>query len=118
VNIFIDTSAFLAVLDEGDAGHARAAQAWKDILSTDAGLVTTNHARGAAREESDIDLAVIAPEFDARNRERLTRKLWAFRATTDNRIEPIAVGRTQGLEDQGSPIIEIVRREGISISVR
>lgn len=77
-----------------------------------------SHARGAAREESDIDLAVIAPEFDARNRERLTRKLWALRATTDERIEPLAVGRVQWIEDQGSPIIEIVRREGISISLR
>jgi predicted nucleic acid-binding protein len=43
VNIFIDTSAFLAVLDQGDAGHAKATQAWTDILSTDAGLVTTNY---------------------------------------------------------------------------
>jgi predicted nucleic acid-binding protein len=43
VNIFVDTSAFLAVLDEGDAGHLKAAGAWRDILSTDAGLVTTNY---------------------------------------------------------------------------
>lgn len=41
--IFIDTSAFLAVLDRGDAGHAKAAQAWNDILATDAELVTTNY---------------------------------------------------------------------------
>ena len=43
MNIFIDTSALLAVLDGDDAGHAKAAQAWKDILSTDIGLVTTNY---------------------------------------------------------------------------
>lgn len=43
MNIFIDTSAFLAVLDEGDAVHTKAALTWKDILSTDAVLVTTNY---------------------------------------------------------------------------
>lgn len=43
MNIFIDTSAFLSVLDKGDAGHAKAAPAWKDILAADAELVTTNY---------------------------------------------------------------------------
>lgn len=43
MSIFIDTSAFLSVLDEGDAGHAEAAQVWKDVLSADVGLVTTNY---------------------------------------------------------------------------
>jgi len=43
VRLFVDTSAFLAVLDEGDAGHVRAAKAWEDVLSTDAALVTTNY---------------------------------------------------------------------------
>ena len=43
MSVFVDTSAFLAVLDGGDAGHVGAAQAWRDVLATDAELVTTDY---------------------------------------------------------------------------
>jgi uncharacterized protein len=43
MNIFIDTSGFIAVLDRDDAHHARSAQAWKEMLTTDETLITTNY---------------------------------------------------------------------------
>jgi len=87
-------------------------------IHVESALLYGSYAKGTAGVDSDIDLAVIAPEFDRKGSRAWVRKLWALRAITDNRIEPLAVGRTQWLEDQGSPIIEIVRREGISIALR
>jgi len=71
-----------------------------------------SHARGEAGPESDVDLVVIAPEFDEPYDRRRVDLLWALRAQTDSRIEPIAVGERQWQADVGSPILEMARREG------
>jgi predicted nucleotidyltransferase len=76
-------------------------------------------ARGEARPDSDIDLVVIAPEFDGTRRRELVDRLWELRAATNEawRIEPIACGERQWIEDDTSPIIEIARREGEMITL-
>jgi len=72
-------------------------------------------ARGQAGEWSDIDLIVIAPEFDGPREISLVQALW--RATVvDNRIEPIPCGEKEWETEQGRPILEIARREGIIIA--
>ncbi|MBT1075478.1 type II toxin-antitoxin system VapC family toxin [Geobacter grbiciae] len=43
MSVFIDTSGLLAVLDKDDLHHARASRAWREILSSDDILVTTNY---------------------------------------------------------------------------
>ena len=72
-------------------------------------------ARGEAGPESDIDLLVIAPEFDEVHRADLIDVLWQLRATTDSRIEPLGIGERQWREDDVYPIIEIARREGQTV---
>jgi predicted nucleic acid-binding protein len=43
VSIFIDTSGFLAVLDRDEERHAEAAKIWRDLLTSEEDLVTTNY---------------------------------------------------------------------------
>jgi predicted nucleic acid-binding protein len=43
MNIFIDTSAFYAVLDQDDDKHRKAANSWADIIEQNSGLVTSNY---------------------------------------------------------------------------
>ena len=69
-------------------------------------------AKNQARADSDIDLVVIAPEFDGQRDHNLVDKLWELRVFTDWRIEPIACGVRQWREDDGSPIIAVARQEG------
>ncbi|HIJ67103.1 MAG TPA: nucleotidyltransferase domain-containing protein [Planctomycetes bacterium] len=72
-------------------------------------------ARGQANAYSDIDLVVIAPEFDGSREVVLVKKLW--RATQgDSRIEPIPCGEREWETEQGRPVLEIARREGIVIA--
>ncbi len=73
-------------------------------------------AQGTATENSDIDLIVIAPEFDQRD-ESQVNLLWELRAFADPRIEPIACGSRQWLEDDASPILSIARESGVVISL-
>jgi len=42
MRIFIDTSAFYALLDRDDAYHPRAKRAWTDLLKAEHALVTSN----------------------------------------------------------------------------
>ncbi|OIP09461.1 MAG: hypothetical protein AUJ96_05205 [Armatimonadetes bacterium CG2_30_66_41] len=72
--------------------------------------------REDAGPDSDIDILVIAAEFDGPYDHRKVDLLWQLRAVTDSRIEPVAVGERQWQEDDSNPLIEIARREGIPIT--
>ena len=73
-------------------------------------------ALGVNNEYSDIDIIVIAPEFDGPRDISLVKSLW--RATVcDYRIEPIPCGEKEWKNDRKRPILEIARREGIIITV-
>ena len=43
MRIFIDTSAFYAVLDQDDENHPAAAKLWRRLLQDDAALLTSNY---------------------------------------------------------------------------
>jgi predicted nucleotidyltransferase len=74
-----------------------------------------SHARGEAGPDSDLDILVVASEFDEPYDRSRVDLLWRLRAHTDSRIEPVAVGERQWLLDQASTIIEVARREGHEI---
>ncbi len=71
-------------------------------------------ARGEGKPESDIDLVVIAPEFDGRRDIALVKALWRATAA-DDRIEPIPCGEKEWESGDGRPILEIARQEGVVI---
>jgi len=43
MTVFVDTSAFLAVLDAGDANHGQATQIWQDLVNREETLVCSNY---------------------------------------------------------------------------
>jgi predicted nucleic acid-binding protein len=43
MNVFVDTSAILALLDQDDISHARAVQIWQRLVNEEHALVTTNY---------------------------------------------------------------------------
>ena len=75
-----------------------------------------SYVQGRVDEYSDIDLVVIAPEFDGARDIALIEKLWQATISADNRIEPIPCGEQEWETDQGRPILEIARREGVIIA--
>jgi hypothetical protein len=52
--------------------------------------------------------------FDT-NDDYILSRPWLFTAKIDHRIEPIAIGTLRFLMDDISPLIEIVRKEGVEI---
>ena len=76
------------------------------------GVVFGSFATGRDHKWSDIDLMVVAKRFDASRRHEDRALLWRTAGRVDPRIEPIPCGEVQWREDDGTPIIEIARREG------
>ena len=87
-------------------------------IRTKRGIIFGSYARGSARQDSDIDLVVLAPEFDGKRDRRMTDILWELRAVTDSRVEPIGVGERQWETDDETPIIEIARSEGVEVCLQ
>ncbi|MBI2432573.1 MAG: nucleotidyltransferase domain-containing protein [Candidatus Hydrogenedentes bacterium] len=77
-----------------------------------------SHAKGTADQWSDIDLIVLAPEFDRRYSRELETELWraSGRVDSPSPIQPIGCGEIEWETDDGQPLLEIARREGIEIS--
>jgi len=73
-------------------------------------------ARGESNEWSDIDLVVIAPEFDNPRTIEMVKRLWRATGRADDRIEPIPCGEREWETDGGRPILEIARQEGVVIA--
>jgi len=80
-------------------------------------VIFGSQATGRTHEWSDIDLIVVSPKFDRARRLKDTMLLWEVAARTDSRIEPIACGEKQWIEDDSSAIIEMARREGERVGV-
>ena len=75
-------------------------------------VVFGSQVHGKTHEWSDIDLIVVAPEFDHMKDRSVINLLWHLAAAVDSRIEPIPCGSRQWLEDDMSAIVELARREG------
>ncbi|HUT52065.1 MAG TPA: nucleotidyltransferase domain-containing protein [bacterium] len=81
------------------------------------GVLFGSCARGEDREWSDIDLIVIAPEFDGPRSVEQVEELWLATADSDDRIEPIPCGEREWEKNGERPVLEIARREGVMISL-
>ena len=75
-----------------------------------------SYARNEANKESDIDVMLISDYFDT-NDVYILSKPWNYTADIDYRIEPVSVSKKRYISDDVSPLLEIVRKEGIEITV-
>jgi predicted nucleotidyltransferase len=73
-----------------------------------------SYARGEENEESDIDVLLVSDVFD-RNDDQPIGKTWRISRMIDTRIEPYTVGKKKFLTDQFSPLLQIVKQEGVEI---
>jgi predicted nucleotidyltransferase len=73
-------------------------------------------ARGDSREESDIDVMIVSSVFDTYN-DMLKAKAWRMTENIDLKIEPYTVGLKRFETDDITPLLQIVKKEGIEIAV-
>jgi len=75
-----------------------------------------SYARNEATEDSDIDVLLVSDIFDTDD-DYILSKPWSPKYRVDFRIEPLAVGLKRFQTDDVSPILELVRQEGIEVQV-
>lgn len=80
-------------------------------------MIFGSFARGEQDNWSDIDLLVISPDFDEDRSRARRQALWDATADIDSRIEPVACGEQEWANDNERMIIEIVRHEGVKITL-
>jgi predicted nucleotidyltransferase len=73
-------------------------------------------ARGDSRQESDIDVMIVSSMFDTYD-VMLKAKAWRMTETIDLKIEPYTVGLKRFENDHISPLLQIIKTEGIEIAV-
>ncbi|MBU0488753.1 MAG: nucleotidyltransferase domain-containing protein [Bacteroidetes bacterium] len=74
-----------------------------------------SYATGEENSESDIDIMLISPLYDNPDPEA-DIKTWSLIRKVDTRIEPYTVGSQKFLTDNVSPLLQIVKRDGIEIT--
>ncbi|MBX3042973.1 MAG: nucleotidyltransferase domain-containing protein [Candidatus Kapabacteria bacterium] len=80
-------------------------------------LLYGSYANGTENADSDIDLMLVAPEFDE-DRDKYLGIIWKLTAKSNYKIEPYPVGLKRFINDKISPVIQNVKQNGIEISIK
>jgi predicted nucleotidyltransferase len=83
-------------------------------IKAEKAILFGSQARGTARPDSDINILVIAEEFDL-NRWAKEDQLWRLTVRAGFGLSPIPVGPKEFIENDVSADIERARREGVEI---
>jgi predicted nucleotidyltransferase len=76
-----------------------------------------SYANGTAREDSDIDVAVVSERF-GHSRLKEGQLLFKKARLVDSRIEPIPVSVDDYDHDEDSPILYEIKKSGIEIELK
>ena len=73
-----------------------------------------SYSRNESQPDSDIDVMIISPVFDIHD-DKIRAKAWLLTEKVDVRIEPYTVGVKKFLSDDISPLLQLVKKEGVEI---
>ena len=73
-----------------------------------------SYSRNEETTDSDIDIMIVSPVFDE-NDDIIKAKAWRLTEKINLKIEPYTVGSKKFLTDDVSPLLQIVKQEGIKI---
>lgn len=103
-----------SIIEEVRRYLRRVAEAGIPVVSA---VLFGSFARGEQRPDSDIDLLVLSPSFDAGVDFDMANELCRLTRYVDHRIEPHAVGVREFEDDEASPLIGIARQEGVIVKL-
>ena len=79
-------------------------------------IVYGSQASGQYRRDSDIDVAIVSPDF-GKDRTEEGMNLFRLAGHIDPRIEPVPVSERSFYKDTWVPLIYEIRSKGIEVSV-
>ena len=69
---------------------------------------------GTANNESDIDIMIISDKYNE-NDDLIIGKVWKLTKHINTKIEPFLIGLNKFNNDKNSPLIDMVKKNGIEI---
>ena len=116
MNVFVDTSAFLAVLDAGDANHAQAKAMWERTVSAGTELVCHNYILVETSAVLLRRLGMEAVRVFERDIVPVLRLVWVTREVHEAAASAhlLAARRTLSLVDCVS--FNIMRKTGLEVA--
>jgi predicted nucleotidyltransferase len=75
-----------------------------------------SYSRNEATPDSDIDILIVSELFDKQN-DMLKVRAWRLTEKINNKIEPYIIGLQKFETDNISPILQIIKKEGIEIPI-
>jgi predicted nucleic acid-binding protein len=113
MNVFVDTSAFLAVLDRSDERHKEAKRIWQDSLESDCTLVCHNYVLVETSAVLARRIGMEAVRTFERDVVPAMKAVWVTRDIHDAAVGAhLAAGR-RGLSLVDCANFEVMRRAGI-----
>lgn len=74
-----------------------------------------SYSNDTASESSDIDVMIVSDKYDESD-DMVIGKIWNLTRKISTKIEPFLIGDKKFKEDNSSPIINMVKEQGIEIS--
>ncbi len=83
-------------------------------IKIDKAFLYGSYSTNTETENSDIDLFIVSNEFDATD-DFLIGKIWYLTNKINSKIEPYIVSTERFNSDDSSPLIQLIKQEGIKI---
>jgi predicted nucleotidyltransferase len=84
-------------------------------ISVNKAFLYGSYSSDTETRNSDIDLMIVTNNSDADN-DFIIGKIWKLTRKIDTKIEPFLVGLDKFKQNENSPLIEIVKKNGIKIA--
>lgn len=114
MNVFVDTSGVLAMLDASDAGHPRAAGAWKKLVESGATFVTTSYVLVETLALAQHRLGIAAVRDIDRTLVPLMRVVWIDAAFHARGMAALLAAGRRKLSLVDCVSFEVMREGGIA----
>lgn len=84
-------------------------------IDIDKAFLYGSFAKGEDNENSDIDVLLVSKMFESAN-DKVAGIAWKITRQVDSRIEPYLIGLEKFNNDDISPLLQIIKQEGILVS--
>ena len=81
-------------------------------ITIDKAYLYGSYLSNTATDESDIDIMIVTENED----DYLTGKIWSLTRKVNTKIEPYLVEKERFMNNENSPLIDLVKRTGLEIA--
>ncbi|MBP7508245.1 MAG: nucleotidyltransferase domain-containing protein [Prolixibacteraceae bacterium] len=81
-------------------------------ITVDKAYLYGSYLSNTATDESDIDIMIVTENED----DYLTGKIWSLTKKVNSKIEPYLVEKGRFINNEDSPLIDLVKRTGLEIA--